>query len=640
MVAGMKITRLHIENFRSIKLLDLTLDDTTVLIGRNNAGKSAILEALRIALTRRWGQQGTGFTEHDVHCADRTTDPRTAPSVKIEIVLEEPSGGAWPSDMVSDLDDLMTLTPNGLNKIAFSVVYAWNSDTKSFEPGWEFLDASGKRLPPRRRAVNLSRFYEYIPFFWLGALRDANSEFAARSRHWGGLLRSVQIPQDLEAEVKEALDILDAKLLASDSRLTEISEVIGHATRIAIEDTPGAARLRMLPLNMWDLLSRAGIVLRNEELRPWLPLDHHGQGLQSLSVIFLCQAAILQKLGEGPEGVEAIFAIEEPEVHLHPQAARTLWERIVRLPGQKVVTTHSPYFVQNVPLHSLRIVRLYQGATYVSALLRRVVSDLPWTAEVEGFISGRRWAQFTRDQESGCLSSDECFDKGVEADLEGCWRGTLEASSVRERIGDFRYACRMLIPPGEEAEFSSLGRRMRGEIFFARGWILVEGPTEYLLLQAIGRAYGFDLDQHGYAVIDFQNNGNPAIYAALADGFGIPWTMIVDGDSEGGKFQAQLVKRGYRVKDLRECVFTLPPPNNLEDQLLEDGHEALLREMLAELGTKDCDSCSLDELRRLLCHRKTAYMTRLAPRVAASPELASRMPNPIVSLIEKLRDGR
>jgi putative ATP-dependent endonuclease of OLD family len=63
----MKIANLQIENFRSIRSLSLDLDDTTLFIGPNNAGKSAILEAVRIALSRRWGQRGTGFTEDDVH---------------------------------------------------------------------------------------------------------------------------------------------------------------------------------------------------------------------------------------------------------------------------------------------------------------------------------------------------------------------------------------------------------------------------------------------------------------------------------------------------------------------------------------------------------------------------------------------
>ena len=45
----MRITRLEIENFRSIRQLVVDLGDTTVFVGPNNAGKTAILDALRIA---------------------------------------------------------------------------------------------------------------------------------------------------------------------------------------------------------------------------------------------------------------------------------------------------------------------------------------------------------------------------------------------------------------------------------------------------------------------------------------------------------------------------------------------------------------------------------------------------------------
>lgn len=80
----MRITRLHIENFRSIRNLDIELGETTVLIGPNNAGKTAILDAVRIVVTRRWGQWRTGFTENDVHRPgpDRAKTPSPFLNVK------------------------------------------------------------------------------------------------------------------------------------------------------------------------------------------------------------------------------------------------------------------------------------------------------------------------------------------------------------------------------------------------------------------------------------------------------------------------------------------------------------------------------------------------------------------------------
>ena len=44
------ITKVRIENFRSIASLDLSLSMTNVLIGANNSGKSNFLKALNIAL--------------------------------------------------------------------------------------------------------------------------------------------------------------------------------------------------------------------------------------------------------------------------------------------------------------------------------------------------------------------------------------------------------------------------------------------------------------------------------------------------------------------------------------------------------------------------------------------------------------
>ena len=534
----------------------------------------------------------------------------------------------------------MTLTSQGLNKVTVSITYAWDSSKEIFEPAWEFLDSSGNPLPARRRSINLSGFYDYILFLWLDALRDIDAEFNTRSRNWGGLLRSIRVPSDLEEEIKDTLDQLDAKLLAADPKLSRIAEIIGRATEVAIGDTPGAAKLRMLPMNLWDLLTRAGIVLRNEELRPWLPLNHHGQGLQSLSIIFLLEASVLQQLSENlNEGAEPIFAIEEPEVHLHPQAARTLWTKISELPGQKLITTHSPYFVQNVPLTNLRIVRFQDASSQISSLPRQIISDLPWTEEVEKLVSGRRWTCFSKDLITGNILTTKNFDESVASDLTDCWRGATNVPEIMTRVQNFRHTSRVLISQEEENELGFLGRRIRGEIFFARRWVMVEGPSEYLLLKALGESYEYDLDQHGVAAIDFQNNGNAGIYPALAEAFNIPWYMITDGDSESEKFRQQLLKRGFSSDDLSEHFETLPQPNDLEDQLIADGHEVLLRKILVEIGIAAMASCPMEEFKKCLKNRKTAYMVRLARMIVADQSLAAQMPGVFVAYIETLKSG-
>jgi putative ATP-dependent endonuclease of OLD family len=256
-------------------------------------------------------------------------------------------------------------------------------------------------------------------------------------------------------------------------------------------------------------------VLKNEELRPWLPLDHHGQGLQSLSVIFLFQAAAFQQLEEEQPGTEPIFLLEEPEAHLHPQAARTLWERVSELPGQKLVTTHSPYFVQNVPLHNLRLVRLQDGQTELAFMPRSVASDLPWNDGVTQFAA-HQGTMLVKNPATGRIDATTWFDPTIAEKLAGCFKANGDQAAIAGAISDLRHRSRGLVTPQEEHELSFLGRRVRGEIFFARRWVLVEGQSEYVLLHAIGRALDYPLDRHGVAVIDFQNNGDAAIYPALA----------------------------------------------------------------------------------------------------------------------------
>jgi hypothetical protein len=246
----MRITRLSIVNFRSIKALDPELNDTTVLIGPNNAGKTAILDAVRIVLTRRWGQHGTGFTEYDVHLADEHADPKAPPGVSVEIRVEEQQAGEWPEALHQDLDEIVQTDPvTGKTFIILRASCAWNEAAGSFEPSWLFLNAGRAPLVSgSARRMNLERFWQYLPVFYLGALRDVDDEFSSRSQFWGRLLKAMEIPPALEAKIQRVFDLLNKKLLQADPRLARIAETLSCATRVAARDRDGKVDLRLVPL--------------------------------------------------------------------------------------------------------------------------------------------------------------------------------------------------------------------------------------------------------------------------------------------------------------------------------------------------------------------------------------------------------
>lgn len=160
--------------------------------------------------------------------------------------------------------------------------------------------------------------------------------------------------------------------------------------------------------------------------------------------------------------------------------------------------------------------------------------------------------------------------------------------------------------------------------------------TEYLLLHAIGSSLNLPLDMHGIAVIDFQQSGNAGIYPALAEAFGIPWHMVTDGDQEAAKFRQQILDRGFTEADLTGKFTSLPQDHDLEDQLLADGHEQLLREIMATVGGQSALTCPFDEFTKRLKNRKTGYMGVLSLRIAADKNLAFKMPAPFIDLIKSL----
>lgn len=634
----MRINRLIIQNFRSIKMLDLDLHETTVLIGPNNAGKTAILDAIRIVLTRRWGQRGTGFTEYDVHLADEHADPKAPPGVSIEIRVEEQHAGEWPDALQQDLDEIVQTDPvTGKTFILLRASCAWSNVAASFEPSWVFLNAGRAPLVGgSARRMNLERFWQYLPVFYLGALRDVDDEFSPRSQFWGRLLKAMEIPAALESKVQRVLDLLNKKLLQADPRLAQIATTLSGATRVAARDRDGGVDLRLVPLKSWDLLSKAEIILRNEPDWPWLPLQRHGQGVQSLSVIFLFQAFVEHLLAELYEAESApVLALEEPETHLHPQAARTLWTHINALPGQKIITTHSPYFVQHVPFRALRLVRLTDDGTVVRSLPSSFSARIPYVAALDAIIAGSG-GLIEYDRAAELLTVRGKLEQTPYRDLLTCYGTHADRAIIHGVLRDLYDRSLLFINDDELRSLETCARRIRGEIFFARRWLIVEGQADYLLVHAMARELGYNLDEHGVAVIDAKNSGNPATFAALARALDIPWLAVFDGDAAGQGYCEDIVKRGFEQTLVTQRCRT-HPAGDIEAQMIADGLEADLRDVLARIGLVVAATADQIALLGHLRKHKTAYAAELAAILRGNAALAGRMPQAFREAIVDLR---
>ena len=368
----MRLVELKIENFRGIRLLHLPLDGLTVLIGENNVGKSTVLEAIRLVLTRGTGSRRMGqLSEYDFHLVDAKATPQTAQPIKIVIHFAEGQENEWPDPVIQQMNEVVQLDTDGLNHIWLQAEGFFNPDSASFENKWAFLNSNGAELI-LKNSTSLNLISRFTPLFFLSALRDASQEFGQRGQFWSGFLKSIQLPEDKREELEEMLQEVNNSVIGANARLGEVTQKIAEARRLVPLDSTNPVVLEAIPTRVFDLVGKIQVHLKSTSGAK-LPLHRHGEGTQSLAVLMLFQAFATANLAEAyaPESTP-ILALEEPEAHLHPSAIRSLGAFLESMAGQILVSSHSGDLVSRVPVRSLRRLYKLNGETRVG----RVENDL------------------------------------------------------------------------------------------------------------------------------------------------------------------------------------------------------------------------------------------------------------------------
>ncbi|MBN9658778.1 MAG: AAA family ATPase [Acidobacteria bacterium] len=633
----MEITRVIIENFRSIKQADIVLGHTTVFIGPNNVGKTAILDAVRIALSRRWGRSGTGFLETDIYLPGGITDPKQADPITIHIEFQERTLNEWTADLQNALDDVIQIEPvSGRSFIILKVTCGFN-DTGTLEPRWEFLNMDRQALTGKgARSTNLQEFFQYLPVFYLKPSRDADEEFSARSQFWGRLLKAMNVPEALQATLRTSLDNLNKQLLTADPRLDTVATDLKNIAKVAPAETPGDLTLRAVALQPWDMLQKTEVIYKSHQDQPWLPLTSHGHGVQSLAVIFLFNAYVKLLLAEAyrPDST-AILELEEPETHLHPQATRSLCSTILNISGQKLLTTHSPYFVQRVPFRDLRLLRMTKTGTTISWLPPNYSTTIPASPALSQLLQ-QHADLLTHDASTSTLTTKGVIPEDLYRRLLTAYANHAEVKKIVANLKALKEQAEHHIADDELAQLETWARRIRGEIFFARKWLIVEGQSDYLIMHTIGALMGYPLDEHGISVIDAQNNGNPGTFAALARALAIPWIAMFDGDSAGQSYVAQIKKRNFEAKVIAEQCIVIPA-TDLEELLVTNGLEQELRTILKRLGVQNPQTIPTPDVISELRANKIEYATELATDLQADPTLFAKTPAILKETITRLQ---
>ncbi len=117
-------------------------------------------------------------------------------------------------------------------------------------------------------------------------------------------------------------------------------------------------------------------------------------------------------------------------------------------------------------------------------------------------------------------------------------------------------------------------RLTRGNLLFARCWLLLEGETDVLLFEECARMHEQDLVSHGVACVEYTRVG-VALLTKLANQLGIEWLVVADGDRQGC---AYIRSARQQLAGRSESLHLHPlPANNIEVFLCLEGYGAMYK---------------------------------------------------------------
>ena len=636
----MKLREIKLQNFRNLVDISIPIDDTTILVGENNAGKTALLDALKIALSNNTTSRKSPFDEYDYYMSMADDTPQTSKGIVIELWFREDASDEWPETLIQDLNEIVqTDGVTDLDSIGLRLSSRYDQTLKDFSFNLEFLASDGQSLVGKgANPHNLTKFLSYIRLFYLSSLRDSNDEFSPRSQYWGKILRDLKISDEQRSQLGEDLEKLNESLLGADPRLERLRESLGKVQEIMALGSGKNTTIHAVPLKPWELMSKSEVAIKADGSNIEFPLSSYGQGTQSLSVLFLFQTYIdLLLKPRFKLETEAILTLEEPEAHLHPQATRAIAANLSEIKSQKIVSSHSPYFIQEIPFKNIRVFRRYGPSSKVLYIKRQFSAKIPKTPELLKFCNGN-FPAFEYRENTSILIAKKRIDKDEFLGLQKMYSGQ---DKVQELLNTIYTESQSYLSDSEIEKLGIFAKRIRGEILFARAWLLCEGQTENLLIKYFAELMDKPLDKYGVTVIDYQNNGSPGIFIALARTYDISWVMLTDSDGGGKKHIKEARSRGLTIEEMDCLVRELPIENaDLEMYLVKNGFEleymGILEERGKRLGKKLGEVGFEEEIAAKIREDKLGYMHALIEKLKASGADQSRVPEFFKSAINDL----
>ena len=396
----MKIDSVKLVNFRGYaNQAKISFEDLTAFVGKNDIGKSSVLEALDIFFND--GKGAVKFDKSDVNATNQKDGNEEA---SIAVVFTD-----LPEEIVIDTESVTTLKGSYLlnSDKKLEVVKRYKSTTtpkvfiKALHPTnsecGDLLLKSNRELkelvkkyglkdskePDTRnnssmRAAIWEHFADNLDLHEVEievSKADAKAIWGKLSTYMPvySLFQADRVNSDSDSEVQDPLKA-SVKEVLSDPALKYDLDEIAQTVRSKLYEvaTRTVEKLQEIDSKIAQSLNP---VIPSTECLKWadvfknvsiagdgdIPINKRGSGTKRLILMSFFRAEV-ERRREEFETNGVIYAIEEPETSQHTENQKRLIEALKELSAAKgvqvVLTTHSPFIVKQLKYENLRLIEL------------------------------------------------------------------------------------------------------------------------------------------------------------------------------------------------------------------------------------------------------------------------------------------